>query len=232
MCFQWICRADRMARVSLVSGRQVDSRVELVDGWDACLVAATYFRKEVIMFRMNLSITGCMLLCNKRKRNSVAWVRELIIPAELVGEVSANFCGWTVSCGQRDGSLRPYSRVSRPEPLFFFKQLLNCTPEAEWISFLTYYFSKHLVVSGIEPRPLDLQPGTLTTTPQRRWSRSRSRSYFTTDSQSVSMSWHRVPLWDLQPDIISCRNVAVWNLRSCIYWAPSLTRVSKQYLKI
>jgi hypothetical protein len=38
------------------------------------------------------------------------------------------------------------------------------------------------------------------------------------------MSWYRVPLWDLRPDIISCRNVAVWNLRSCFYWAPSLTR--------
>jgi hypothetical protein len=30
-----------------------------------------------------------------------------------------------------------------------------------------------------------------------------------TVSQSVSMSWYRAPLWDLQPDIISCRNVAV-----------------------
>jgi hypothetical protein len=44
------------------------------------------------------------------------------------------------------------------------------------------------------------------------------RSYFTTDS----MSWYRAPLWDLRPDITSCRNVAVWNLRSCIYGAPSL----------
>jgi hypothetical protein len=43
-------------------------------------------------------------------------------------------------------------------------------------------------------------------------------------SQSVSMSWYRIPLRDLWPDIISCRNVAVWNLRSCIYWEPSLTR--------
>jgi hypothetical protein len=42
--------------------------------------------------------------------------------------------------------------------------------------------------------------------------------------QSVSMSWYRVPLWDLWPDIISCRNVAVWNLLSCIYGAPTLTR--------
>jgi hypothetical protein len=39
MCFELICRADRMTGVSLVSGRQVDSRVELLDGWDACLVA-------------------------------------------------------------------------------------------------------------------------------------------------------------------------------------------------
>jgi hypothetical protein len=38
-------------------------------------------------------------------------------------------------------------------------------------------------------------------------SRSESRSYFTTDSQSVNMPWYRVPLWDLRPDIISCRNV-------------------------
>jgi hypothetical protein len=38
------------------------------------------------------------------------------------------------------------------------------------------------------------------------------------------MSWHRVPLWDLRPDIVSCRNVAVWNLRSCIWRTPSLTR--------
>jgi hypothetical protein len=38
------------------------------------------------------------------------------------------------------------------------------------------------------------------------------------------MSWYGAPLGDLRPDIISCRNVAVWNLRSCICGAPSLTR--------
>jgi hypothetical protein len=58
----------------------------------------------------------------------------------------------------------------------------------------------------------------------RSRSRSRSRSYFTTASQSESMSWYRASLWDLRPDITSCRNVAVWNLRSCVYGAPSLTR--------
>jgi hypothetical protein len=55
------------------------------------------------------------------------------------------------------------------------------------------------------------------------WSVS-SKSKLLYDWQSVSMSWYRVPLWDLRPNIISCRNVAVWNFRSCIYLAPSLTR--------
>jgi hypothetical protein len=44
--------------------------------------------------------------------NSVAWVRERTIPTErpsLVGEISPNVCG----------SLRPYSRLSRPEQQLF-----------------------------------------------------------------------------------------------------------------
>jgi hypothetical protein len=32
------------------------------------------------------------------------------------------------------------------------------------------------------------------------------------------------PLWDLWPDITSCRKVAVWKLQSCFCGAPSLTR--------
>jgi hypothetical protein len=46
--------------------------------------------------------------------NSVAWVRKQTIPTErppLVGEVSANFCGYMVPRCQRDGSLRSYSRI-------------------------------------------------------------------------------------------------------------------------
>jgi hypothetical protein len=34
-------------------------------------------------------------------------------------ELSANFCGQRVSRGQHNGSPRPYSRFSRPEPLLF-----------------------------------------------------------------------------------------------------------------
>jgi hypothetical protein len=54
--------------------------------------------------------------------DSVAWVRERTIPIErppLVGEVSANFCGYSMPRGEREGSLRPYSRISRPELLLF-----------------------------------------------------------------------------------------------------------------
>jgi hypothetical protein len=51
------------------------------------------------------------------KLNSVAWVRER---TPLVGEVSANFFGYTVPRGQRDESPWPYFKISRPDPLLFF----------------------------------------------------------------------------------------------------------------
>jgi hypothetical protein len=46
------------------------------------------------------------------------WVRKQFIVTErqsLVGEVSANICGWRVPRGERDGFLRPYS-------LFFYTE--------------------------------------------------------------------------------------------------------------
>jgi hypothetical protein len=55
---------------------------------------------------------------NKTKLNYVAWVRERTIPIErpqLVGEVIANFLRIEYATCQRDGSLQPYSRISRPE---------------------------------------------------------------------------------------------------------------------
>jgi hypothetical protein len=58
------------------------------------------------------------------KKNFMVWVRERPIATErppLVGEVTANFCGKRVPRGQRDGSLRPYSRFTRQEPLLFYQ---------------------------------------------------------------------------------------------------------------
>jgi hypothetical protein len=53
--------------------------------------------------------------------NSAAWVRERTIPTKRppLVEVSTNFCRWRVPLGQRDRSLWPYSRLSRPDPLLF-----------------------------------------------------------------------------------------------------------------
>jgi hypothetical protein len=45
---------------------------------------------------------------------------------------------------------------------------VNCTQEAAWTPFETHCFSENVVAQGIEPGPLDLQPVTLTTRPQRR----------------------------------------------------------------
>jgi hypothetical protein len=56
--------------------------------------------------------------------NSVAWVRERTVPTQrlpLVDEINVNFCGETVPRGQRDGSSRLYSRISRPSRYFFFQ---------------------------------------------------------------------------------------------------------------
>jgi hypothetical protein len=39
---------------------------------------------------------------------------------------------------------------------FSFKQLFNCTHEAEWTTFQTHYFSDPLIAPDIEPGPLDL----------------------------------------------------------------------------
>jgi hypothetical protein len=71
--------------------------------------------------------------------------------------------------GQRDGSLRPYSGLSRPEPLLFIPSSSLIVLEAEWTPFQTHYYSENLVAPGIEHGPLVLQPENLTTRPQR-WS--------------------------------------------------------------
>jgi hypothetical protein len=69
-----------------------------------------------ILFRVMSAIFIPSTMKLKTKLNSLALVRERTI---TTGEVGANFCGWKVSRGQRNGYLRPYSRLSRPEPLIF-----------------------------------------------------------------------------------------------------------------
>jgi hypothetical protein len=47
-------------------------------------------------------------------------INELYQPS-LSAKWLPTFCGWRVPCGQRDGSLWPYSRFYRQEQLFFYQ---------------------------------------------------------------------------------------------------------------
>jgi hypothetical protein len=41
-----------------------------------------------------------------------------------------------------------------------------------------------------------------------KWWLPQSQSYVTTDSQSVSLSWYKAPMWGLRPDLYFCQTVA------------------------
>jgi hypothetical protein len=68
--------------------------------------------------------------------------------------------------GQHDGSPRSYSRISRPEALLFLPSSSSIL-----LTRLSGPLSRSpvLVAPRIEPGPLDVYPGTLTSRPQR-WS--------------------------------------------------------------
>jgi hypothetical protein len=60
----------------------------------------------------------------KKKKNSMVWVRERTIPTErpqLVGEVIANFLWIEFATWSAWRIPRPYSRISRQEPLLFYQ---------------------------------------------------------------------------------------------------------------
>jgi hypothetical protein len=95
---------------------------------------------------------------------------ELYRPSDLslVGEVSVNFYRYKVSRNQREGSLRPYSRRSRLQPLIFF-QVAPQLYSRDWVDpFPDILLIRKSGSAGVEPRSLDLKPGTLTTRPQRQ----------------------------------------------------------------
>jgi hypothetical protein len=92
---------------------------------------------------------------HKLKLNSMVWVRERTIPTErqpIAGEVIANFCGKRVPRGQRDGSLRPYSLISRQEPLLFY-QVAPQLYSRGWVDPVPDPLLFFLVVPGIELGP-------------------------------------------------------------------------------
>jgi hypothetical protein len=107
-----------------------------------------------------------------KELNSVVWVRERTIPVErspLVVQVSANFCAYRVSRGQRDESLRPFFWLSRSEPLLFLPSSSSIV-----LMRLSEPRSKPTTPKKIwqrresNPGSLDLWQGTPTTRQQRR----------------------------------------------------------------
>jgi hypothetical protein len=73
---------------------------------------------------------------------------------------------------QRDGSLRLYSRLSRPEPLLFLSSSSSIV-----LTRLRAARSRPTTSQKMyEPGPLDLHPGTLTTRPERRTKPGHARS--------------------------------------------------------
>jgi hypothetical protein len=94
------------------------------------------------------------------KKNTLARVRERTMPTErpaLVSEFAANFCGKRMSSGQRDGSLRPYSRFSRSQPLLFLSgSSSNVLTSLSGPRSRPTTSQKVFVAPGIEPGPLDL----------------------------------------------------------------------------
>jgi hypothetical protein len=111
-------------------------------------VSSLLWQSEIIMIHLKL----------KTKLNSMAWVREWTIPTErppVVGEVIANFLRIEGATWSAWRILRPYSLLSRQDPLLFFQvapQLYSggrVDPVPDPILFF-------LVVPGMEPGPPDL----------------------------------------------------------------------------
>jgi hypothetical protein len=101
-----------------------------------------------------------------RKKGKTPWPESA---SQLHRSSDSRLSAKLVPTSEDRGCLRPHSQISRPEPLLFLPSSSSVVlHETEWTPFPTHYFSENSVAPGNEPRPLDLQPGTLTTRPQRR----------------------------------------------------------------
>jgi hypothetical protein len=142
-------------------------------------------RGNQIIFHLKSTLQGGSLCSNMKdlgERETINWIEgvpppwtefasELYLPTDrcLSAKIGQIFADIGVSRNQLGGS--PTAVISifyTGAATFSFKQLLNCTDEAEWTPFQPNCFSENLVAPGIEPGPVDLYSGTLTSRPQRR----------------------------------------------------------------
>jgi hypothetical protein len=106
-----------------------------------------------------------------------------------------------VARSERNGSPRPYSRIPTPEPLLFLPSSSSIVlARLSGPPLQTHYFSENVVEPEIEPGPLDLQPGTLTTRPQRR-----STCFYITNINSVPTSQEIQYISVLHPGTMATR---------------------------
>jgi hypothetical protein len=77
-----------------------------------------FYFKYILYNKRNKNMSK-LLDISKLEKNSVASVRERTIPSDrrLLTKLVLTFANRGCPCSQRDGSLRPYSRLSRLEPL-------------------------------------------------------------------------------------------------------------------
>jgi hypothetical protein len=102
---------------------------------------------------------------------------------------------WSESCN-RNRTLLPHLRLAQPGGYVF------CSAICQWSELshlrqlgslsVASYYSQELRWKYSNPLPHGIQSGVEVEVTLRL-------------SQSANMCWYRVPLWDLRPDIISCR---------------------------
>jgi hypothetical protein len=109
-------------------------------------------RRETSIFRQQ---DGLIFACLTKKTPWPQSASELYRPSDrrLSAKLVSTFCGYRLPRGQRDESIRPYSRLSRPEPLLFLPSSSSVvlTRLSGPCSRITTF---HLVVPGNRTRDL------------------------------------------------------------------------------
>jgi hypothetical protein len=101
-----------------------------------------------------------------------------------------------------------------------------------------------LTLPGLEPQPLSSPARSqslllllllLFVTEGGSESQSQKQSYVTTDGQSPSLSWNKVPIWGLRPDLYYCLTVTgllIWGALSDERTGLSFSRVTVSNSKV
>jgi hypothetical protein len=150
---------------------------------------------------------------------SASEIYRLNEPSPLVGEGSANISGQRVSRGQRNNSPTVVNFGFLDRSRYF----LDIAPQLSsrgWVYPVPdpLFLRQNLVAPGIEPGPLDLYPGTLTTRPQRRCMDIITNIKFHTSiSQDINDTLNYETIHLTVDYYIIYFHVTRWHLTVCCY---------------